>query len=210
MKSLQILQTFFVSIIILHIAMTDYFLEKEYRQITFQEEEVNFKEFEQCVFTQCHFSQCVFVAVTFIDCVFNDCVFDNAKINYVAFRTATFNQCQIKDVNFAMCDKLIFDIAFNNCVLDFSKFYTLKLKGTTFRNCSLIAVDFMKTDLTEVLFDNCDLYRSEFDLAFANKANFKTSYHYTINPEKTKLKKAVFALEGVKGLLANYGVIVTD
>lgn len=190
--------------------MTDYFLEKEYHQITFLEEEVNFKEFEQCVFTQCHFSQCVFVAVTFIDCVFNDCIFDNAKINYVAFRTATFNRCQIKDVNFAMCDKLIFDIAFNNCVLDFSKFYTLKLKGTTFRNCSLIAVDFMKTDLTEVLFDSCDLYRSEFDLAIANKANFKTSFNYTINPEKTKLKKAVFALEGVKGLLANYGVIVTD
>jgi uncharacterized protein YjbI with pentapeptide repeats len=32
----------------------------------------------------------------------------------------------------------------------------------------------MSTDLTEVLFENCDLYRSEFAKAIANKANFKT------------------------------------
>ena len=93
-------------------------------------------------------------------------------------------------------------------VLDFSKFYTLKLKGTSFVNCSIIAVDFMSADLTEAQFDSCDLYRSEFDKAIANKANFKTSYNYTINPEKTKIKKAVFSLAGLKGLLFKYDVVV--
>jgi uncharacterized protein YjbI with pentapeptide repeats len=44
-------------------------------------------------------------------------------------------------------------------------------------------------DLTEVLFENCDLYRSEFAKAIANKANFKTSFNYTIDPKTTKLKK---------------------
>jgi hypothetical protein len=52
------------------------------------------------------------------------------------------------------------------------------------------------------------LYRSEFDKAIANKANFKTSYNYTINPAKTKIKKAIFALEGLKGLLATHDIIV--
>jgi len=93
-------------------------------------------------------------------------------------------------------------------VLDFSKFYTLKLKGTSFVHCSLIAVDFMSADLTKVLFDRCDLYRSEFAKAIANKANFKTSYNYTIDPTKTKIKKTVFALAGLKGLLAKYEVVV--
>ena len=75
-------------------------------------------------------------------------------------------------------------------------------------NCSIIAVDFMSTDLTEVVFENCDLYRSEFAKAIANKANFKTSYNYTIDPTKTKIKKAIFSVEGLKGLLYKHEIIV--
>jgi hypothetical protein len=59
-----------------------------------------------------------------------------------------------------------------------------------------------------VLFENCDLYRSEFAKAIANKANFKTSFNYTIDPKTTKLKKAVFALEGLKGLLYKHDIEV--
>jgi uncharacterized protein YjbI with pentapeptide repeats len=82
------------------------------------------------------------------------------------------------------------------------------MKQTSFVNCSLIAVDFMSTDLTEVLFDNCDLYRSEFEKAIANKADFRTSYNYTIDPQKTKLKKAQFSINGIKGLLSKHDIIV--
>jgi uncharacterized protein YjbI with pentapeptide repeats len=186
----------------------DYFFEQTYSDIAYQKEAVNFNEFEGCIFNRCDFSRCTFLAVTFIDCVFNECIFTGAKINYVALRTVTFNGCEIKEVNFAMCDKLIFDMAFNGCRLDFSKFYTLKIKGTVFTDCSLIAVDFMSADLTEVVFDRCDLYRSEFVKAIANKASFRTSFNYTIDPEKTKIKKAVFSRDGLKGLLAKHEIVV--
>lgn len=185
-----------------------YFLDTHYENIIYNVEDVNFKEFECCTFTNCNFSTCNFIAVTFIDCIFNSCIFSGAKINHVALRTVTFNDCEIKEVNFAMCNKLIFEVHFNNCILDFSKFYTLKIKGTPFINCSLIAVDFMATDLTEVIFENCDLYRAEFTKAIANKANFKTSYNYTIDPIKTKLKKAIFGLEGLRGLLFKHDIVV--
>ena len=66
----------------------------------------------------------------------------------------------------------------------------------------------MATDLTESILDNCDLYRAEFDKAIANKANFKTSYNYTIDPSKTKLKKAIFSLNKVKGLLVKHEILV--
>jgi uncharacterized protein YjbI with pentapeptide repeats len=188
--------------------MQDYFLDIEYNSHTYGVDEINLKEFEGCTFNNCTFSACNFIGVTFIDCVFNDCIFSEAKINHVALRTVTFNRCEIKEVNFSMCDKLIFEVRFNNCTLDFSKFYTLKIKSTQFLNCSLIAVDFMATDLTEVLFENCDLYRAEFAKATANKANFKTSYNYTIDPKTTKLKKAIFALDGLKGLLYKHDIIV--
>ena len=188
--------------------MSDYFLDIEQNGITFGENEISYKEFENCTFTNCDFTNCVFMASTFIDCNFNNCNFNAAKINHTCLRTVFFNKCKISDVNFAMIDKLIFEIHFKDCILDFSKFYALKMKGFTFTNTSLVAVDFMGTDLSEVVFENCDLYRSEFDKAIANKANFKTSYNYTINPEKTKIKKAIFSLEGVKGLLYKYDIIV--
>ena len=66
----------------------------------------------------------------------------------------------------------------------------------------------MATDLTEVVFENCDLYRSEFAKAIANKANFQTSYNYTIDPTKTKIKKAIFGLAEAKGLLYKHDLVI--
>ncbi len=188
--------------------MQEYFVDIDYNYQIFEKQFFNVKEFECCTFNNCNFSECMFIGVSFADCVFNNCVLDHAKIGNVAFRNAIFNNCQIREVNFSMCDKFIFAITFNECILDFSKFYTLKLKGTTFLDCSLIAVDFMATELTEVIFDNCDLYRSEFGKAIANKVNFKTSYNYTIDPSKTKLKKAIFSLKEVKGLLFKHDLVI--
>ena len=65
----------------------------------------------------------------------------------------------------------------------------------------MIAADFMSSDLTEVLFDNCNLRRAVFIDTIANKADFSTSYDYSFDPEKNKIKKAVFSMEGLKGLL---------
>jgi len=188
--------------------MTEYLLDSVYENLIYSKDDLNFKDFERCSFRGCDFSRCTFLAVTFIDCFFVDCNFNGAKINYVAFRTATFTRCEIKEVNFAMCDKLIFDISFEDCIIDFSKFYTLKIKGTKFTDCSLIAVDFMNTDLTGVAFIRCDLYRAEFSKAIANKTDFRTSFNYTIDPEKTKLKKVRFSLSEVKGLLYKHDILI--
>ncbi len=77
-----------------------------------------------------------------------------------------------------------------------------------FRNCSLIAADFMKADLTEVLFDRCDLYRALFSNTILNKADFRTSFNYSLDPEKNKIKKALFSLGSVKGLLEKHEIEV--
>lgn len=188
--------------------MTAYFLDNHYERITYGRDDLNLKEFEDCSFSHCDFSECNFIGVTFIDCTFSHCNFNGAKINHVAFRTVNFNHCAAEEVNFSMCDKLIFEIHFNDCRLDFAKFYTLKINGTTFQDCSMIAVDFMKADLTGVLFDNCDLHKTLFMNSILNKADLRTSYNYTLDPEKNKVKKAIFSLGGVKGLLAKHDISV--
>jgi uncharacterized protein YjbI with pentapeptide repeats len=72
----------------------------------------------------------------------------------------------------------------------------------------MISVDFMASDLTEVLFDNCNLRRAVFIDTIANKADFSTSYDYTFDPEKNKIKKAIFSTDGLKGLLEKYDIVV--
>jgi uncharacterized protein YjbI with pentapeptide repeats len=188
--------------------MASYTYDNQFTDILYSEHELNHQEFECCTFTNCNFSQCTFVALTFIDCTFINCFFTSAKINHVALRNVIFEHCEIKDVNFAMCDAFIFTIGFNNCILDFSKFYNLNLKETQFTKCSLIAVDFMNTNLTHAIFDDCDLYKSEFSGANADHTDFKTSYNYSIDPKKTKLKKTLFSKNEVKGLLYQYDLII--
>jgi uncharacterized protein YjbI with pentapeptide repeats len=173
---------------------------------TFSREELSTTEHEQCTFENCHFGACNFIGVTFIDCVFTNCVFDEAQLNHVAFRAVKFIRCSMKNLNFAMCDRLLFEVEFDHCRLDFSKFYTLPLHAAKFTNCSVLAVDFMKANLQAVQFDTCDLHRAEFEGALAQKADFYSSENYSINPSKTKLNKAVFAESRLAGLTTHLGL----
>lgn len=67
-------------------------------------------------------------------------------------------------------------------------------------------VDFVESDLSNAVFDNCDLRGAIFDKSILEKADFRTAYNYSINPENNRLKKARFSISGVAGLLDKYGI----
>ena len=186
----------------------NYIIDAQITNKLYDVQEIIYRDFERCTFTNCDFTQADFLGVAFTDCIFISCNFNEAKINYVSLRDASFTNCNFTGVNFTMVDSLLFSVEFKDCTLDYVKFYTLKLKGTLFTNCSLTAVDFMKSDLTDVIFDNCNLHKSVFSDTIANKADFTTSYNFTIDPEKNKLKKAKFSQAGLKGLLEKYDLII--
>jgi uncharacterized protein YjbI with pentapeptide repeats len=186
----------------------NYIIGKEVTNKIFGADEIMYKDFEECTFTGCDFTQCDFTGTAFIDCNFVGCNFSEAKINYVSLRGAFFNNCSFTGVNFSMCDQLLFSVEFKDCRLDYAKFYTLKIKGTLFTDCSMVAVDFMNTDLTEVMFDNCNLHQSLFHDSIAVKADFTSSYNYSIDPEKNKLRRARFSQDGLKGLLEKHEIVV--
>ncbi len=186
--------------------MQNYIQNQTYTTINYQQNDLNFHDYEACIFINCNFTKCLFVAVVFIDCEFHDCDFTASKINHVSFRGAYFFDSKLIDVNFSMTNKTIFAIGFNNCNLDFSKFYDLNLQHTLFKNCSLRAADFMNTNLLKTIFENCDLHRAEFSRAKATQTNFLSSHNYTIDPTKTTLKKAIFSKQGAKGLLFKHQI----
>lgn len=186
----------------------DYIYDKEYNNIVFSQYEISQKEYENCTFNNCDLTACNFTGTAFADCTFNSCNFKEAKIGHVGLRNVMFNDCDFTAVNFAMTDQIIYEFNFKSCKLDYVQFYDLKLRGMTFTDCSMVAVDFMQSDLTEAIFDNCNLHLAVFSDAIANKADFYSSYFFTIDPEKTKLKKAVFSQENIKGLLDKYEIII--
>jgi uncharacterized protein YjbI with pentapeptide repeats len=66
--------------------------------------------------------------------------------------------------------------------------------------------DFAECDLTNGVFDNCDLSGALFDHTNLEKADFRTAFNYSVDPENNRIKKAKFSLPGVTGLLHKYDI----
>ena len=56
------------------------------------------------------------------------------------------------------------------------------------------------------MFDNCNLLQAIFDHTVLEKADFRTSYNYSIDPEINRMKKARFSISGISGLLDKYDI----
>lgn len=82
----------------------------------------------------------------------------------------------------------------------------MKMKKTVFVRCLLRQVDFSEADVSQSVFDGCDLADAAFDGTVMEKADLRKAFNYSIDPERNKVKKARFALEGVRGLLNKYDI----
>ena len=80
------------------------------------------------------------------------------------------------------------------------------VKKVKFKNCSLQEVDFIESDLSNSIFDNCDLALAIFKNTLLEKADFRTAYNYSIDPEINRIKKAKFSRAGLVGLLDSYDI----
>ena len=109
-------------------------------------------------------------------------------------------------LRFDDCNEFGLSFSFEGCQLNHSSFYKTKIKKTVFKDTQLQEVDFAECDLTGVVFDNCNLAQAVFDHTVIEKADFRTSYHYSIDPEINRIKKAKFSILGVSGLLEKYDI----
>lgn len=75
-----------------------------------------------------------------------------------------------------------------------------------FDHCKLNESDFTKTDLSQSIFNDCDLMNSKFENSNLNQVDFTSSYNYTIDINSCNVKKAKFSLQGLPGLLNGYGI----
>jgi uncharacterized protein YjbI with pentapeptide repeats len=73
-------------------------------------------------------------------------------------------------------------------------------------NLKLYEADFTECDLSGSVFENCDLMRATFDNSILERTDFRTSFNYSIDPEKNRIRKARFSLTGIPGLLNKYNI----
>jgi len=177
------------------------------RDKTFDGKELPIKgEYENCIFNNCKFADNNLSEFKFIDCTFNGCNLSLMKLNKTAFRDVKFKDCKMLGLRFDTCNEFALSFSFDGCQLNHSSFYQINIKKTVFKNSQLQETDFAETDLTGAVFDNCNLSQVIFDHTTLEKADFRTSYNYSIDPESNRIKKARFSIMGVPGLLDKYDI----
>lgn len=165
-------------------------------------------EYENCSFVQCDFSNADLSRIVFTTCTFEACNLSMAKIVHTAFREVKFKDSKLLGLHFDECNAFLFSVSFDHCILNLSSFFRVKLRKASFCNSSLVEVDFTEADLNSAVFDNCDLSGALFDRTILEKADLRAAYHYSINPETNKIKKAKFSLNGIPGLLGKYDIVI--
>jgi len=181
---------------------------KRFEKENFSDQKFARGEYENCRFKDCNFSGSDLSDLTFIDCEFELCNLSMTKARNTALKTVRFLNCKLLGFNFSDCNNFLLSVNFENCLLNLASFFKLKLKATKFKNCNLQEADFTEADLTNSVFENCDLGRAIFERTILEKADFRTAYAYSFDPEKNRIKKAKFSYRGIAGLLEKYNITI--
>jgi fluoroquinolone resistance protein len=182
--------------------------EKSFRNATLSEEDRCGAEYSNCSFYACDFSNSVFAGTMFVDCVFDNCNLSMAKLTSCIVNNAVFKNCKVLGVNFGDCADFPFDVRFEGCTLDYCSFARKKMPKTSFLDTSMKNVDFTETDLTKSVFSRTNLMNAVFHRTVLREANLTTAVNYIIDPEANNVRKAIFSLQGVAGLLNKYDIVV--
>ena len=132
-----------------------------------------------------------------MECEFIDCNLSNANLKHTIFNDVSFSHCKMMGLKFEECNDFLMDFNFIDCALHLSSFYHLSLKKQKFKACRLIQVDFTEAELIGSSFNNCDLEGAIFERTNLENSDFRTATHFTIDPEKNRLKKAKFSKHSV-------------
>ena len=165
-------------------------------------------EYEACIFTACNFLSTDLSNYRFTECEFTSCNLSLTKLSGTNFQNTRFRNCKMLGLHFDTCSPFGLSFSFEDCQVNHSSFYKTGISKTVFRATQLHETDFTDADLTGVVFDNCDLLRATFDNTVLERADLRTAFNYSIDPERNRLKKARFSLPEVVGLLNKYDIII--
>lgn len=185
-----------------------YIADQKFENDAFKMNPLRKGEYENCQFRNYDFSECNLSDFVFTDCEFQYCNLSLIKLTNTTLRDVKFQNCKMLGLHFDDCNEFALSFRFENCTLDHSSFFSTKIIKTIFKDSRLHEVDFSECDLTNSSFFNCDLGGALFDNTNLEKTDFLTSYGYSLDPERNRLKKTIFSSNGLPGLLSKYDIII--
>ena len=183
-----------------------YFKAEAFQKHTFSETPLPKGEYEQCKFSGCDFSNSNLSGNIFSGCEFISCNLSLAKLSGTALREIVFKDSKLLGLHFEQCNGFGLSFRFENCALDHSSFFKTKIRETIFHDCQLKEVDFSECDLSGSVFKGCDLHGARFDNTNLEKADLRTAYGFSIDPDRNRIRKARFSLAQLAGLLDKYDI----
>lgn len=84
----------------------------------------------------------------------------------------------------------------------------MDLRSSEIKECAAHNTDFENTNLSKTNCTGTDFLNAKFNDADLSFADFTGAFNYSINPNKTKIKKAKFSLPEVVNLLEAWDVII--
>lgn len=187
-----------------------YIENRIFRGNNFSREMLAKGDYENCTFENCGFSDSDISDVVFIDCKFKNCDFTMVNASNTNFRDVKFKGCKMLGLHFENCNKFGLAAEFEGCILNLSSFYKLNIKFTKFIDCIIQEADFTGANLTGCLFEKCNLAGTVFSNSNLEKADFRTSFNFLIDPEVNRIRKAKFSIRTISGLLDKYDIEIEN
>uniref|UniRef100_Q3AR20 MCBG protein (Microcin resistance protein)-like protein n=1 Tax=Chlorobium chlorochromatii (strain CaD3) TaxID=340177 RepID=Q3AR20_CHLCH len=193
--------------------MFNHFIAMECYQQTFEKKDFYENPLTMGTYEECHFHGCTFINVDlshyiFINCTFDGCDLSMVKLNNTSLQEVLFCNCKLLGVPFSDCRQLLLSFRLERCMARLALFCRLKLKGSLWSECMLQEADFSEADLSNALFERCEFPQATFFHTNLEGADFRTSWHYSINPATNRVRKARFSLAGIAGLLESFDVVI--
>ncbi|KAA9332921.1 pentapeptide repeat-containing protein [Hymenobacter busanensis] len=187
-----------------------YFPEGQVLTRTMPPELAGQREFEEFHFIGFDFSQTSLSGWRFTDCRFENCNLAGTSIANTAFQNVAFDGCKLLGLPFQACRDMLFAVHFDHCQLAYASFHGRSLPNTRFVGCSMQEVDFTHADLTQAVFQDCQLRRAVFRQSKLNGTDFSTAQEVTLDPALNEVKNARFALSSLPGLLTQFELDIVN
>lgn len=192
----------------IHMTTPQFFIDEVYKNLDFRTTPFQQGEYDNCTFSKCRFSELYLSNTQFVECEFDNCDFSGAHLKNCSFKEVAFFQSKLIGLHFFECLAFLLSFDFEECNLSYASFQNLDIKKTRFKKCNLEQTDFSDTNLSEALLDNCNLKNALFENTNLEKANLYSSYNIHMDPDKNRLKNAIFSTNGALSLLSKHQIVI--
>ena len=198
---------------LLAVTETEYYAQT-FKDLSYQNEAIVSKEFDECVFSHCSFRETIFRNCKFRDCIFKGSDLSLAQVKDCSFVTSKFEDSQIIGLNWTEASwksKGFFKtIDFFDCVINYSTFFGLALREMNLTGCVAKEVDFAEADLSQANCRNTDFEKSRFLNTNLTGADFTGAINYSIAATLNTMKKTKFSLPEAISLLYSLDIILSE